>query len=84
MRAFAELQFTHIVFVIKKRTLTEYSLNDQRLENGLPTSQRELEFVKSYSSSATIPDPNKPSQTIIQRIPITYVGLQAGITYYIK
>lgn len=84
MRAFAELQFTHIVFVIKKRTLTEFSLNEQRLENGLPTSQRELEFVKSYSTTVTNPDPNKPSQTIIQRIPITYVGLQAGITYYIK
>lgn len=84
MRAFAELQFTHIVFVIRKRTLTEFTMNEQHLENDLPRSARELEFVKSYTTNNNTADPNRPSQTIIQRIPITYLGLQAGITYYIK
>lgn len=83
-RLFAEVQFSHIVFVIRKRTLTDYVVNDQHIENSFPVSMRELEFVKSFTTNTNNTDPNKPSQTIIQRIPITYVGLQAGITYYIK
>lgn len=80
IRAFAELQYSHIVFVIKKRTLTEFKVDDKNLESTLTRSSRETEFVKSFSSNAT-GDPNKPTQTIIQRIPISYIGLQAGISF---
>lgn len=80
IRAFAELQYSHIVFVIKKRTLTEFKVDDTNLENTLTRSTRETEFVKSFSSGAAV-DPNKPSQTIIQRIPISYIGLQAGVSF---
>jgi hypothetical protein len=83
IRAFAEIQYSHIVFVIRKRTLTEFKVDDQRMENTLPRSVREVEFVKSFSSDAAS-DPNKPAQTIIQRIPISYIGLQAGISLQIK
>lgn len=79
-RAFAELQYSHIVFVIKKRTLTEFKVDNINLENTLTRSTRETEFVKSFSSG-TATDPDKPAQTIIQRIPISYIGLQAGISF---
>jgi hypothetical protein len=83
IRAFAEIQYSHIVFVIRKRTLTEFMVNDKSLANTLPRNEREIEFVKSFSSDVSA-DPNKPSQTIIQRIPISYIGLQAGISFQIK
>ncbi|MEP7141891.1 MAG: hypothetical protein ABI707_03420 [Ferruginibacter sp.] len=83
-RAFAEVQFSHTVFVIHKRTLTDYVVDKQHIEGSFPVSMRELEFVKSFSSNASGSDPNKPSQTIVQRIPIDYVGLQVGLTYQLK
>jgi hypothetical protein len=78
LRLYAELQYSHIVFVIKKRTLTEFNVDNKRMENSLPRSVREIEFVPSFSSGNSN-DPNMPSQTIVQRIPISYIGLQAGI-----
>ncbi len=84
MRAFAELQYSHIVFVIRKRTLTNFIVDNQHLENNLPLSFREVRFVKSFSEDMSNPNPNRPSQSIIQRIPISYVGLQAGISFQLK
>ncbi len=80
VRVYAEAQFSHIVFVIRKRTLTDFIVDKAHLENTFPVSMRELEFVKSFSTSANT-DPNQPSQTIIQRIPISYIGLQMGLVF---
>lgn len=80
IRLYAELQYSHIVFVIKKRTLTEFTVDNKRMESSLSRSAREIEFVPSFSSGSNS-DPNKPSQTIIQRIPISYIGLQAGVCF---
>ena len=84
VRAYAEFQFSHIVFVIKKRTLTDFIVNEQRLENTFSRSARETDFVKAFSVNASNPNPDMPSQTLIQRIPITYIGLQAGLVYQLK
>ncbi|HMO61870.1 MAG TPA: hypothetical protein PKC39_12390 [Ferruginibacter sp.] len=84
VRAFAEIQYSHIVFVIKKRTLTDFIINKENIVNSFTTSQREIEFVRSFSAdNGTTANPDKPSQTIIQRIPISYIGLQAGISLLI-
>jgi hypothetical protein len=80
VRVYAEAQFSHIVFVIRKRTLTDFIVDKKHLENTFPVSMRELEFVKSFSTSNNT-DPNLPSQTIIQRIPISYIGLQMGLVF---
>jgi len=84
IRAFAEINFSHIVFVIRKRTLTDFIVDDKHIENSFPRNMREIEFVKSFSANAAANDPNLPSQTIIQRIPISYVGLQTGISFQLK
>ncbi len=84
VRLFAELQFSHIVFVIQKRTLKDYVVNKQHVENNFSTSERVLEFVPSFSTTTATVNPDMPSQTLIQRIPITYVGLQAGIAFQFK
>lgn len=81
IRAYAEVQFSHIVFVIRKRTLTDYVVDKMHIEGNLPVSMRELDFVKSYSANAANADPNQPSQTIIQRIPISYIGIQTGLVF---
>ena len=81
IRAFAEINFSHIVFVIRKRTLTGFVVDGKHIENTFPVSMGEIEFVKSFSANAAANDPNVPSQTIIQRIPISYVGLQAGFSF---
>ncbi len=84
VRVYAEFQFSHIVFVIKKRTLTDFIVNAERLEKTFSRSAREVDFVKAYSVNTTNPNPNLPSQTLIQRIPITYIGLQAGLVYQLQ
>ena len=84
VRVYAEAQFSHIVFVIRKRTLTDFIVDKTHLENTFPVSVRELEFVKSFSSDSDNSDPNKPSQTIVQRIPIDYIAFQLGLAFQLK
>jgi hypothetical protein len=49
--------------------------------NNLTTSEKEIEFEKDFATDEWIADPNKPNKAVTQRIPITYVGLQAGLVY---
>lgn len=79
VRAFAELQFSHIVFVVRARSLTSFTVDGQELVSTLPVSDKELMFERNLSSDQVISNPDQPMRTIIQRIPITYVGMQAGI-----
>ncbi|RYE21212.1 MAG: hypothetical protein EOP45_09885 [Sphingobacteriaceae bacterium] len=82
IRAFGELQFSHIVFVVRKRTTTDYMVNGKDMLETLSTSQRLIEFSTSFTESQQAnPDPATPSRAITERIPITYVGFQAGLTY---
>jgi hypothetical protein len=81
IRAYGELQFSHIVFVVRSRELTSYTVNGQELVSTLPVMDRELKFEKNLSSDELNPNPDQPSKTIIQRIPITYVGAQIGLAY---
>ncbi len=81
VRIFGELQFSHIVFVVRERTLTSFKVEGQEIVNTLPIMDRELKFEKNLSSEELNPNPNLPSRTVIQRIPITYVGAQIGLSY---
>lgn len=81
VRAFAEIQFSHIVFAVRNRTLTDYVVNGNNLTNTLSESEKIIEFKNNYLSTQQNADPNQPSVTVVQRIPITYVGLQAGFAY---
>lgn len=81
IRAFAEVQFSHLVFVVRDRTVSSYKVNNQELVGSLPVSERELRFERNLSSTDLTTGPDQPTRTIIQRIPITYVGVQAGLAY---
>lgn len=80
-RVFGELQFSHVVFVIAKRTTSSYMVNGKEMVNTLPASSREIDFEKEFNANGTATDPNLPSRAVTQRIPITYVGVHAGIVY---
>lgn len=81
VRAFAELQFTHVLYVIKNRITTNYVVNGQEMVSTLSTSQREIEFQKNLTDNAYGNNPNQPTVTVTQRFPLTYVGLQMGLAY---
>lgn len=81
LRIFSEIQFSHIVFQIKDRMVTKYDVNGQDMSATLPMSQREVYFKKDYQTNGQAQDPNQPGQATVQRLPITYVGLQVGLAY---
>ena len=82
IRAFGELNFSHIVFVVRKRTTTDFMVDGKDMLQTLSVSQRLVEFSTSFTETPqTNADSNIPSRAITERIPITYVGFQAGLTY---
>jgi hypothetical protein len=81
IRAFAELQFSHTVFVVKRRTVTDYMINGKDMLSSLPLSVRLIEFRTSFTQNQNSYDQNAPSRAVTERIPITYIGLQAGLSY---
>lgn len=81
VRVFGEIQFSHIVFVVRDRTVSSFKVNNTEMVNTLARMDRELLFERNLSSTDLTPNPNQPTRTIIQRIPITYVGAQVGFAY---
>lgn len=81
IRAYSELQFSHIVFVVKRRTTTNFVVNGVNMLNSLPLSEREVEFSTSFVDDQQTPNPNVPSRAVTERIPITYLGVQVGFAY---
>jgi hypothetical protein len=81
IRVFSEIQFSHIVFVVSRRMTTSYNVDGQEMINNLTVSEKEIDFQKNFQTNTWVPDPNKPDKAVTQRIPITYVGLQAGLVY---
>ncbi|MEO6730831.1 MAG: hypothetical protein ABIN01_06415 [Ferruginibacter sp.] len=84
IRAFGELQFSHLVFLAKKRTVTEYTVDGADRLNTLSLNARQVNFVKSFTQDFSNYDPNRPSQSLVQRIPLSYIGLQVGLTFQLK
>lgn len=81
IRVFAELQFTHVVFAVRNRVLTSYTVDGKEMINTLPVSAKEIEFEKSYVADEWNTNPNKPVKATRQRFPISYIGIQAGLAY---
>lgn len=81
LRVFAELQFTHIIFKVRNRLLTDFEMNGREMINTLSQSEKEIVFKESYSSEDVSTNPNQPTIAIYQKFPITFAGMQAGIIY---
>ncbi len=81
IRAFTELQFTHVLYVIKNRVTTNYDVDGKEMVNTLPLSERQIDFQKVVNNNLYGSDPNAPTVTVTQRFPLTYVGLQFGLAY---
>ena len=80
VRAYAEIQFTHIIFKVKNRLLTDFTQDGKNMINTLSQSQKEIVFKENFSSDANN-NPNTPTIATYQKFPITYGGLQLGIIY---
>lgn len=81
VRAYAEIQFTHIIFKVRNRLLTNFQMDGNEMINTLSQSQKEIIFKKSYTSSEANMNPDMPTIAIYQKFPITYAGLQVGVVY---
>ncbi len=81
IRVYSEIQFSHVVFVVRRRTTTSYNVDGREMVNNLTINEKQIDFEKDFKTDEWIPDPNKPNKAVTQRIPITYVGMQAGIVY---
>ncbi|HTL09050.1 MAG TPA: hypothetical protein VL307_12350 [Chitinophagaceae bacterium] len=81
IRVYAEVQFSHVVFVVRRRETTSYTIDGREMVNTLTLNQKQIDFEKNFSTDEWIPDPNKPDKAVTQRIPITYAGMQTGIVY---
>ncbi len=81
LRIFSELQFSHVVFQIRNRIVTDYQVNGKDMMATLPLSEKEVYYKNDYQTTGTVPNPNQPGQAATQRLPITYVGLQLGVVY---
>src|SRR6202012_2950887 len=49
IRAFPELQFTHVLYVIKNRVTTNYDVNGKEMVQTLPESERVIDFQKTLT-----------------------------------
>ncbi|MEO6637167.1 MAG: hypothetical protein ABIN25_02750 [Ginsengibacter sp.] len=81
IRAYAELQFTHIIFKVKNRLLTDFQMDGNDMLGTLSQSQKEIVFEKSYTSDNVNSNPNNPTIAIYQKFPITFAGVQMGVVY---
>lgn len=81
IRCFAELQFSHILFRVKSRTLTSMIVNGSEMAGTLPVRDRQIEFSKNYVADESVGSPNQPTRAVTQRFPISYVGMQLGLAY---
>lgn len=81
IRMFAEIQFSHVVFVVRRRLTTNYNVDGQEMVNSLTVNEKQIDFEKDFRTDGWVPDPNRPNKAVTQRIPITYVGMQAGLVY---
>lgn len=80
IRAYAEVQFTHVIFKVRNRLLTDYTQDGKEVLNTLSQSEKEIVFEKSFTSGENS-NPNMPTIATYQKFPITYAGLQLGLIY---
>ncbi|MBC8034861.1 MAG: hypothetical protein H7Y03_11990, partial [Chitinophagaceae bacterium] len=73
--------FSHILFQVRSRSLKEFEIDGDERVNTLTVAEKEVVFRTNLSAGDGMQDPNKPSEAIIQRFPVTYVGMQLGLAY---
>jgi len=83
LNLYGELDYRTSSFMEDKWTLTKYSVNGVDQLGSLNTSQKETEFSKSYSSSAST-STGSPSQALADKYPSSYFGLRVGIAYDLR
>jgi hypothetical protein len=82
LSVYTEFGFIAQSWAPKKAVLTKYTFNGVDRLNTMTTSDKEIEFVDSYSSSSSTPyDPNSPSRSLKMYVPLSSVGINAGLHF---
>ncbi len=77
-----ELNIASISYSPTKGENTEYKINGVDMLSSMPKSQKNIEFVDSYSQdNNSQSDPNSPSKSIAPSFPFSSVGLNIGVMY---
>ena len=77
---FGELNMVNMSYAPQKGEITEFTNNGVNILPDLTTKQKETEFLKEYTTSASNPIPDsQPSQTLRQKMPFGSIGLNIGV-----
>jgi hypothetical protein len=78
---FVEAQIIAMNYCPTKGEIKKYTLNGDDILGDLSTSEREVEFVDSISSTDFFQDPDKPSQSLKMALPFSSVGVNIGVRF---
>jgi len=77
---FFEANGSFISYKPKKAEYTEYQLNGDDILDDLTVYERQVEYVKSFTSTDVI-DEDSPRKELINSLPFSSIGLSAGIRF---
>lgn len=78
---FVEAQIIAMNYCPTKGEIMKYTVNGDDILGDLTTSEREVEFVDSTSSTDFFEDPNKPSQSLKMALPFSSIGVNVGVRF---
>lgn len=79
---FVEAQIIAMNYCPTKGEVVKYNVNGDNSLDDLTTSDKEVEFVESVSSSSgDVFDPDKPSQSLKMAFPFSSVGVNFGVRF---
>lgn len=73
---FAELNCTAQSWAPMRSEVTKYTVDGVDYLDDLDTSERETEFVESYTTNT---DPDEPRKSVIMHLPMSSFGIRAGL-----
>jgi hypothetical protein len=81
MAIIGELNYNGLTYSPKKGLLTASSKNGIDELATLTTSDKETEYTNTLIDDGTPSDPNKPSKTYFQNLPLSSLGFNIGLRY---
>jgi hypothetical protein len=81
---FGELTMINLRYSPTKSKYTESTDNGVDRLSTFTVSQKEYEYVKSYTVNSAIPNPSQPSKALKFKYPFSSIGFNIGIRFSIK
>ncbi len=78
---FGEMDLISLSYSPEKGSYTKFEKNGVDVLSSMAVQSREVEFVDSFSTSATPPSSNQPSKTPVVPFSFNSIGLNVGVQY---